>query len=101
MEMRSWIVCAALIFAATVESFALDPKVYAVVVRVQVDTSPAQINFSWSDADYARQYTIRRKTLNDSSWNQIAVLPGNATSFSDSNVSVGSAFEYEFDMATS
>jgi len=100
--MRLWFIYALFLGAGIAEAFALDPKVYAVDVRVQANSSPARIDFSWPYADYARQYTIRRKALGDSGWSTtLAVLPGSATSFSDSDVSVGSAFEYEFEMATS
>jgi len=100
--MRAWKVCAILALTLARSSFAFDPQVYAVDVRVQVDSSPARINFTWPYVDYARQYTIRRKTINDSSWTEtLALLPGDVTSFSDSNVTAGSAFEYEFEMATS
>ena len=69
---------------------------------MQTSTAPPQIIFSWPQVDYARQYTIKRKNPGDSDWAQtIAVLPGNATGFTDSDVAVGSVFEYEFDMATS
>ena len=46
-------------------------------------------------------YAIYRKGPYDSSWGSIANLPGTATSYVDSNVSVGTAYEYQVVKSTS
>lgn len=89
----------AVLFAA--KSFALDPWDYAVDVTCQAQVSPPALVFSWPQTDQARQYWIRRKKEGDSSWsNPIATLPPDSTGFTDTQVSVGSAWEYEIQMET-
>src|SRR5581483_7215185 len=70
---------------------------YAVQVSAQVQTSPAQITLSWpQDTQSApSSYTVYRKAPKDSSWgSSVASLSGSTLSWTDSNVSVGSVYEY-------
>lgn len=70
--------------------------VYAVQLSANVQSAPPAIVLTWPQDDYgAVEYTVSRKALGDSAWTPLASLPGSATSFADTNVSIGSAFEYE------
>src|SRR5437773_2081602 len=77
----------ALVQAACLAENTID---YAVVVSATIQRSPANITLSWPAVANATGYTVSRKSLGASSWGQIGSLSGGATSFSDSNVGVGS-----------
>lgn len=99
--MKTGLVLLFLLAASCIPNEALDPRAYAVDVQVQTDSS-GRIIFSWPFASKAREYVIRRKSINDQSWQgPIAVLPGNSTGFTDSGTGLGQAYEYEIQMATS
>jgi len=71
---------------------------YAVEITAAVQTSPAQINLNWPQDTNGTpaSYTVYRKAPTGSSWgNPIATLSGSATNFTDSNVVVGTAYEYQ------
>jgi hypothetical protein len=75
---------------------------YAVRVSATVQTNPAQIALSWPADTLATGYTLYRKGRDDTSWGtSVAALAGNATNFSDSNVTVGGAYEYQIRKSTS
>jgi hypothetical protein len=80
---------------------ALIPLDYAVPTSAQVQTSPPQITLSWpADVD-SRAWNIYRKSINDSSWgNPIAILTPDLTTFTDTNVSSGAAYEYQIEEPT-
>jgi hypothetical protein len=71
--------------------------IYTVQISAVVQTNPAQIAMTWLPDEYvANSYTIYRKAKEATSWGSpIASLDGSATNFTDSNVAVGSAYEYE------
>lgn len=70
---------------------------YSVQVSATVQQSPAQINLSWPQDQYMlpNSYTIYRKALGDSSWGTGVTLSGTTTSYTDSSVQVGQAYEYQ------
>ncbi len=76
---------------------------FSVQVSATVQASPAQINLSWPQDQYMlpNSYTVYRKGPNDTSWGTGATLPGSATSYVDSSVSVGTAYEYQIVKVTS
>jgi hypothetical protein len=75
---------------------------YAVRVSATVQTNPAQIALSWPADTSATGYTLCRKGRDNTSWGtSLAALAGSATNFSDSNVAVGSAYEYQIRKSTS
>jgi hypothetical protein len=74
---------------------AANPIDYAVKASATVSTSPARITLNWVSNAGASSYTISRKTQNSSTWTQVASLGGSVTSWTDSNVSVGGAYEYQ------
>lgn len=67
---------------------------YAVRVSAVVQTNPAGITLSWLANAQATNCTLYRKTRDATSWGTATALATNATSYVDSNVSVGSAYEY-------
>src|SRR5436309_3028856 len=70
---------------------------YAVLVTASVQTSPPRITLSWPQDTVAvpDSYTVYRKSVGATSWGAGSVLPGSVTGFSDDNVAVGSAYEYQ------
>jgi hypothetical protein len=70
---------------------------FAVEVSATVQESPPRIDFSWVVDDSATEYRIYKKAVEETVWTgPIALLDGDATSFSDSDVEVGVAYEYSF-----
>ena len=70
---------------------------YAVQLSASIQESPPRITLFWEPDPYgASAYYVYRKYKTDSSWGEpIAVLPGGNSNFSDGNVAVGQAYEYQ------
>src|SRR3954471_6482090 len=70
-----------------------DPSVQ---VSSTVQSSPAKITLSWPQDTNGvpSNYTIYRKAPRDTSWGAGTTIAGSSTSYVDSNVSVGGAYEY-------
>jgi hypothetical protein len=69
---------------------------YAVQLTASVQAAPPRIALSWGSYSGATQYRVYRKTWTATAWGTaIATLPGSATGFTDTNVSVGSSYEYQ------
>src|SRR3954465_11874718 len=70
--------------------------VYSVQISAVAQTSPPRIVLNWQPDQYgANSYTVYRKNVGDSSWGTGTPLSGTTTSYIDSNVTVGSAYEYQ------
>ena len=69
---------------------------YAVQLSAVVQSAPPQITLSWPQDSTAtpNSYTVYRKAPGASSWGSGTTLPGSATSFVDSGVAVGIAYEF-------
>ena len=69
----------------------------SVQIQASAQASPPQIALSWeADTNNPTGYTVYRKSKTATSWgNPIATLPGNALSFTDTSVAVGSTYEYQ------
>ena len=78
-----------------------DPKFYAVQASANVQVSPPQITLVWSPDSNATGYSVSRKSPGSSAWGGPSSLPGSATSFVDSSVSTGVAYEYQISKSTS
>ncbi len=76
------------------------PKNYAVQASATVQVSPPRIALNWVGDTNAVSYALYRKTLRASSWSSLGTLPGTSTSFSDTAVSVGDAYEYKIEKTT-
>ncbi len=76
---------------------------YAVQISAAVETSPARVTLTWpQDTSFTpNSYTIYRKSLDATSWGSGTSLPGTATSYTDTSVSVGSSYEYQVVKSTS
>jgi hypothetical protein len=70
---------------------------YAVEISATVQTNPAQIKLTWRDDIYGvNSFVIYRKPMDDISWGAARTnLPGTVLSYTDTNVSVGSSYEYK------
>jgi hypothetical protein len=75
---------------------------FSVQVSAAVQQSPAQINLSWPQDQYMlpNSYSIYRKALGDTSWGAGVTVPGTSTSYTDSSVQVGQAYEYKIVKST-
>ncbi len=71
--------------------------VYAVQLSAVVQTNPPQITLNWeSDPLGPTNYLVFRKLKEDIGWGApTASLPGSALSFTDTNVAIGSSYEYQ------
>jgi hypothetical protein len=98
--MRLAMICETLCGIA-VSAVAQSVSDYAVRVSATVQLNPAQIALSWPADSGATGYTVYRKLRDDSSWGTATLLAGNATNYVDSNVVVGSAYEYEVSKSAS
>jgi len=70
---------------------------YAVQVTAAVETSPPKITLVWPQDTQAlpKSYTVYRKSQDATSWGNGAELAGSATSYVDTAVEVGTAYEYQ------
>ena len=76
---------------------------YAVRVNASVQTSPPQIALNWPQDTIATpsSYTVYRKAPEANSWGAGTTVPGTATGFVDSDVTVGATYEYQIVKAAS
>jgi hypothetical protein len=73
---------------------------YAVRVTATVQSSPPQITLQWP-AEAATSFSVSRKSAGAAAWGAETNLPGNATSYTDTAVSVGARYEYRVIKRTS
>ena len=70
---------------------------FAVELSATAQASPPQIDFTWVGDSSAEEYRIYRKAIGDTAWTgPVALLEGSATSWTDTDVAPGDAFEYSF-----
>src|SRR3954468_1864088 len=69
---------------------------YSVQVSSAVQASPAKVTLSWPQDTNGTpsSYTIYRRAPGSSDWGSGTTLAGSATSYTDSSVSGGTAYEY-------
>src|SRR5688572_31507128 len=70
------------------------PRYYSFEVSAQTISAPASITLRWP-AKQTPQITVRRKLLTDANWGPSVTLPGSATSYTDTSIQPGYAYEYE------
>ncbi|MGN6643760.1 MAG: fibronectin type III domain-containing protein, partial [Verrucomicrobiota bacterium] len=70
---------------------------YSVQLSARVQNSPAHITLNWlqDSTTVPDTYTLYRRTRGAESWGQGITLPGSKTTFVDSNVTPGTAYEYQ------
>lgn len=92
---RAALLCGLLISGVISTAWAELTKDYSVSASAVVQTAPPQIRLSWPPDANATGYTIYRKTLNAATWGEpLTRLPATATGFTDTNVGVGTHYEY-------
>jgi hypothetical protein len=76
---------------------------FSVQASASVQVSPGRITLSWPQDQYMlpNSYTVFRKAPQAASWGTGVTLPGTATSYVDSSVVVGTAYEYQIVKVTS
>src|SRR3954447_26374900 len=70
---------------------------FSVQASAAVQVAPARITLNWPQDTCAQpsSYTVFRKAPNATSWGKGALLPGTSTVYTDTDVSVGTGYEYE------
>src|ERR1700749_4972122 len=70
---------------------------YPVQVTATVQASPTSITLHWPQDTTATpaSYTVSRKAPGAQAWGPAITLPGSATSYTDTSVAVGTAYEYQ------
>jgi hypothetical protein len=88
------IICLWLIF--TISSLnAQHPKDFVIPLTTSTTENPASISFSWNRISGPDQFMIGRKSKNSPDWgNRYALLPADATGYTDNNVETGVEYEY-------
>jgi hypothetical protein len=76
---------------------------YAVQVSATVQESPARITLSWPQdtSGTPSSYTVYRKSAESASWGSGTSLSGSATTYTDTSVAAGTAYEYQIVKAMS
>ncbi len=76
---------------------------FCVQVSATVQVAPAQIVLNWPQDTYTQpaSYTVFRKAPGPSSWGTGTTLPGTTTNYTDTNVTAGTAYEYQIIKTTS
>lgn len=80
--------------SATAANFSTD---YTVQVSATAFTTPPQLVFMWLGHSDSQRYTVYRKKKDSNEWGMpYAVLAGSATTYTDTALAVGDAYEYAF-----
>ncbi|MEM9919205.1 MAG: T9SS type A sorting domain-containing protein [Bacteroidota bacterium] len=67
----------------------------SVVLQAHFQAADAAIQLDWLADPTAQQYTVYRKSLDDTEWGApIALLPGSDTTYTDQAVMIGQGYEY-------
>ena len=76
---------------------------FSVQLSASVQASPGQITLKWPQDQYMlpNSYTVYRKAPAATDWGTGVTLPGTATSYVDTKVAVGTAYEYQVVKVTS
>ena len=73
------------------------PRERSVEVSVQISEAPPRFDFEWTEDPAATTYQVYRKDLEAMDWGEaIASLPGDATTFTDTDIEIGVGYEYAF-----
>src|SRR5262249_47915716 len=94
---KSFFVCGILGLLSGGSAPAVQTSDYAVQVSATSQASPPQITLSWpQDSSGAPlSYIVSRKLRDATFWDAGVSLPGTTTTYTDSNVTVGGAYEYQ------
>lgn len=91
----SWLWCFSLL-GGVIPGYALElaTRNFAVELTATFSKNPPEIRLHWPVDLYARSYTIHRKMPGEPAWKQIGTADTTATSFLDSDVQLGTIYEY-------
>ena len=70
------------------------PSETAVRVSAQIQTSPPRITLAWPGDARSVFYSVARKLRDDTAWGSLVELGDGVTSYTDTNVVFGRAYEY-------
>jgi hypothetical protein len=87
--------------AIVCDTFAVDPRAYAVELSAEVQAAPAQITLKWTGDGNATGYSVFRKAPSASSWTAQTTLAANAAAWTDVSVANGGSYEYAVTKTTS
>src|SRR5579859_5389866 len=70
---------------------------YSVQLSVALQANPPAIRLSWPQdkCTAPRSYEVYRKSPEGAWWGRPTFLPGQATTFLDTNVAIGTGYEYQ------
>jgi hypothetical protein len=92
---RAGLTGALALWGASLTSQALSPIDYAVRLYAQVTESPPSIALNWASNSVATRYDVYRRPFGAGPWVPMATnLAASASSYLDTNVAVGVAYEY-------
>lgn len=74
---------------------AVAPRDFAVELSARVRALPTQIRLEWVPVPGVTRYRVSRKLIQDGGWTELAQLPADRASYTDSSVVLGGAYEYE------
>lgn len=95
-ECQHWIGLALLIgLPIPLWSETSNPKELTVDLNATVQVDPPAIRLSWTADPNALSYVVSRRLAHQAGWTDSRSLPGNATSYTDSNVTIGTSHEYQ------
>ncbi len=77
------------------ETEKLVSKDLAVLAHATVDKEAPSITLHWIHDKHARQYEIYRKNKDEDNWTSLRQLDSGTTSFTDTDVEIGEAYEYQ------
>lgn len=93
-----FVISAIILFLSTTQIRSQVNRDFSVIVTAKVEnTSKPKIILSWPDNKFATGYDIRRKSKIAISWtpDPIATLDSGVTTWTDTNVKVGTIYEYQ------
>jgi hypothetical protein len=73
----------------------VNPDLFKVELSAQATASPPAIALNWIGENNATNYTVSRRQPGETGWSPIANLPGTATNFVDTNVTLSLPYEYQ------
>ena len=96
-SVKIWALVPLTVALANSNSIADETWTYCVELSANVQVSPPQITLHWENDDIygVTNFTIYRKSKNATSWNFLDSVDGSTFSWTDSNVSAGSTYEYQ------
>ena len=85
-----------LIFSIT-DVYSVDSKDFVVFLTAEITKTPTpSIKINWKTTGYAKEFVVYRKVKESTYWDyEIARLDSTATSYTDNNVTIGEAYEYQ------